>query len=143
MRIMETHLLKSKFRGSLLGALIGDCLGSPFEGEILTKGAKLTLKKYFDKLEGPFFLAPFKPYTDDTAMTRSVAKNLIEHKTIVQKELAMNFVKEYYKSGETDRGYGANVVQVFAKLRKSNCEDPLGPASQQFNGIYSLKQNFI
>lgn len=25
--------LASKFRGSLIGGLIGDCLGSPFEGE--------------------------------------------------------------------------------------------------------------
>lgn len=138
MRIMEKKLIKSKFRGSLLGALLGDCLGSPFEGEIMTKGAKLTLKKYFDKLEGPFFLAPFKPYTDDTAMTISIAKNLIEHKKIVHKELAMNFVKEYYKTGETNRGYGSNVVQVFEKLRKSNCEDPLGPALQQFNGMFLL-----
>lgn len=45
-----------KIRGSLLGVLIGDCYGLPFEQEIiLDSGVRLVLRQYFDKLEGPLF----------------------------------------------------------------------------------------
>ena len=50
---MDTNVLKSKFRGSLLGSLLGDCLGSPFEGEPITAGEKIVIQRYFDKLESP------------------------------------------------------------------------------------------
>lgn len=53
---MDSLLLKSKFRGSMLGLLIGDCLGSAYEGEeIFTAGMKLVIQKSFDKLEGPHY----------------------------------------------------------------------------------------
>lgn len=52
---IDNLLLKSKFRGCLLGALIGDCLGAPFEGDTITMGGKIVLQKYWDKLDGPYF----------------------------------------------------------------------------------------
>lgn len=52
---IDNTLLKSKFRGCLLGALLGDCLGSPFEGDQFTAGTKGVLQKNIDKLEGPSF----------------------------------------------------------------------------------------
>lgn len=53
---MDLLLLRSKFRGSMLGVLIGDCLGSPYETEeLLTNGMKIILQRSFDKLEGPAF----------------------------------------------------------------------------------------
>lgn len=52
---IDNIILRSKFRGCLLGALLGDCLGAPFEGEAMSSGGKLVLQKYFDKLEGPYF----------------------------------------------------------------------------------------
>lgn len=122
----------SRFRGTLLGGLLGDCCGAPFEGEILESSDKTTLRKYFDKLEGPFFKAPFKQYTDDTAMTKSIAKCLIDNKELVIKELAKKFIQEYYK--EPNRGYGAAIVTVFEKLRQTKLSDPLQPAKEQFNG---------
>lgn len=46
----------SKFRGSMLGVLVGDCSGAPFEAQsIIEGGERLVLRKYFDKLEGPMF----------------------------------------------------------------------------------------
>lgn len=50
---IDTNLLQSKFRGSLLGSLLGDCLGAPFEGDMITSGEKLVIQNYFDKLETP------------------------------------------------------------------------------------------
>ncbi|KAK4882575.1 hypothetical protein RN001_005894 [Aquatica leii] len=132
---IDNILLKSKFRGCMLGALLGDCLGAPFEGETMTAGGKLILQKYFDKLEGPYFRAPIKTYTDDTAMTKSVAKSLIDKPAMDFKFLAKLFVKEYFS--EPKRGYGQNVIDVFAKLRRSKFEDVFKPAKEQFGGIGS------
>ena len=53
MAMLDGLLLASKFRGCLLGALMGDCLGAPYEGDIAV--SKMQLQKYFSKLEGPYF----------------------------------------------------------------------------------------
>lgn len=56
MRLTEPALIVSKFRGSILGALVGDCCGGPFEGQSLLQGGERTLlRKNLDRLEGPFF----------------------------------------------------------------------------------------
>lgn len=76
-------------------------------------------------------------------MTKCVANVLVDHGCVNQKELALQFVKEYYT--DPRRGYGGAVVQVFAKLRKSKFVDPLQPAREQFSGwldyIYLLIAN--
>lgn len=133
---MEKILLRTKFRGSLLGALIGDCCGAPFEGQVMDSGSKLVLRQNLDKLEGPFFKAPYKKYTDDTAMTKSVLNTLLAPNGFSQKLLAKNFVLEYYK--DPRRGYGAAVGDVFEKLRKTKIADPVGPAAAQFGGSGSF-----
>lgn len=55
--IMESNLMRSKFRGSLLGVVIGDCLGSSYEGEYNI--SRVVLQRYFDKLTGPYFKGKF------------------------------------------------------------------------------------
>lgn len=57
---MDSVLLKSKFRGCLLGALLGDCLGAPFEGDEITAGDRGVLQRNIDKLEGPYFNGKYK-----------------------------------------------------------------------------------
>uniref|UniRef100_A0A182J5T5 ADP-ribosylhydrolase ARH3 n=1 Tax=Anopheles atroparvus TaxID=41427 RepID=A0A182J5T5_ANOAO len=122
----------AKFRGTLLGALVGDCCGAPFEGQLMDSGTKLILRKNLDKLEGPAFRAPYKKYTDDTAMTLQVAKTLLDSNGFSQKLLAKNFVVEFFK--DSNRGYGSAVGEVFRKLRLTKVSDPTGPAIAQFNG---------
>uniref|UniRef100_A0A182NRP3 ADP-ribosylhydrolase ARH3 n=1 Tax=Anopheles dirus TaxID=7168 RepID=A0A182NRP3_9DIPT len=134
--MLEKSIMLSKFRGSLLGALVGDCCGAPFEGQLMDSGAKLILKKNLDKLEGPAFSAPYKKYTDDTAMTIQTAKAFVDPKGYSQKLLAKNYVVEFFK--EPNRGYGAAVGEVFRKLRQSKLSDPTGPAMAQFNGSGSF-----
>ncbi|KAK2588728.1 hypothetical protein KPH14_001616 [Odynerus spinipes] len=130
---MDLQLLKSKFRGSMLGVLTGDCLGSPYENEdLLTNGMKLVLQKSLDKLEGPAYKAPVMQFTDDSAMTRCVAESLVERGELDLIDLAKRFVKSYYQ--EPNRGYGAGVVTVFQKLRGNKFKDVLLPAREQFNG---------
>ncbi|XP_034944045.1 ADP-ribose glycohydrolase ARH3-like [Chelonus insularis] len=137
MQKMDLSLLRQKFRGSILGALIGDCLGSPYENEdMLTTGEKIVLQKAFDKLEGPEFKAPVKQFTDDSAMTMNVAQSLVEHQDLNLVDMAKKFVKSYYR--EPHRGYGPGVVTVFKKLRGNKFSDLIKPASEQFDGTGSM-----
>ncbi|XP_043284797.1 ADP-ribose glycohydrolase ARH3-like [Venturia canescens] len=134
---IELSLLRTKFRGSLLGVLTGDCLGSPYENNnLLTSGEKVVLQKFLDKLEGPVFKAPVIQYTDDSAMTRSIAQSLIEKRSLVLEDIAKKFVKNYYQ--EPNRGYGPSVINVFHKLRGNKFSDILTPAKEQFSGEGSL-----
>lgn len=75
------------------------------------------------------------PYTDDTAMTKSVAESLLSNKGFDPKDLAKRFTEEYIK--EPKRGYGHNVIDVFAALNIDNYEQPFEPARKQFNGTGS------
>lgn len=50
---LERAVVASKFRGALVGSLIGDCLGAPFDHD--GKVSKVILQKYFDKMEDPSF----------------------------------------------------------------------------------------
>ncbi|XP_075223533.1 ADP-ribosylhydrolase ARH3-like isoform X2 [Lycorma delicatula] len=128
--VKDSALLANKFRGCLVGALLGDCLGAPYEGEYNI--SKVVLQKYFDKLEGPYFASPVKPYTDDTAMTKCVAESLIAKGGMDQKDLADRFTKEYFK--DPRRGYGMGVVSIFHKLRNPKLDNVLRPAEEQFDG---------
>ncbi|XP_011136475.1 poly(ADP-ribose) glycohydrolase ARH3 isoform X1 [Harpegnathos saltator] len=134
---MELALLRSKFRGSMLGVLVGDCIGSPYEGEeTLTPGMKTVLQQSFDKLERTEFKAPVMQFTDDSAMTRSLAESLVERKSLDIVDVARRFVKSYYQ--EPTRGYGASIVTVFQKLRANKLTDIISPAKDQYNGLGSF-----
>lgn len=135
MQRIDPTLLASKFRGVLLGVLVGDCCGLPFEFDGGPSAASASLiKRNLDKLEGEYFKAPVKQFSDDTAMTRVLASTLLSGYT--QKELAKNFAKEYFK--EPSRGYGNGVITVFQKLKGKKFADPTGPAREQFYGAGSF-----
>lgn len=96
-------------------------------------GQRLVLKNFLNKLQGENFKAPRLKYTDDTAMTKSVAKCLLNYDAErYQKELAVNFVKEYFVS--PSRGYGDGTADLLHHLRRTKFEDVLAPASFSFNG---------
>ncbi|XP_014215558.1 poly(ADP-ribose) glycohydrolase ARH3 isoform X2 [Copidosoma floridanum] len=127
---LDVSLLGKKFRGSMLGCLAGDCIGSPYEGETMSSGDRVVLQNSYDKLEGPMYRV--MQFSDDSAMTKSVAESLIEKKDLDLVDMAKKFVKSYYQ--EPHRGYGQSVVTVFKKLRGSKFTDVLLPAREQFNG---------
>ncbi|CAH0559462.1 unnamed protein product [Brassicogethes aeneus] len=131
--MMDQITMRSKFRGAMLGSLMGDCLGAPYEFCDITPGTKMQIQKYFDDLGDPNLKPqPFKKYTDDTAMLKSMAKFLIDKPEPDFNFLAKLFVKEFFS--EPRRGYGENVVEVFCKLRDTKCGDAFSPAKTQFNG---------
>nr|XP_005492406.2 poly(ADP-ribose) glycohydrolase ARH3 [Zonotrichia albicollis] len=72
------------------------------------------------------------PYTDDTAMSRSVVQSLLAKQEFDEVDMAKRFAEEYKK--EPNRGYGMAVVNVFKKLLSPKCSDVFEPARAQFNG---------
>lgn len=118
----------------MVGAVIGDCLGSPVECQYWDGISRDAVKKRFQMYKKDS-KATYK-YTDDTAMARQVADSIISMRSVDAKDLAERHTREYYK--EPRRGYGASVSEVFRKLRQDDCSDPFAPASEQFNGSGSF-----
>lgn len=118
-----------KFRGTLVGALVGDCLGSHYEGTPFVlpyeEVTDYTLTKIKDNKK-------LINYTDDSAMTRAICKSLTVQKKYDNRNMAQEFVEEFFR--EPHRGYGAAVGMVFEQLRDENPEDVTLPARSQFDG---------
>lgn len=128
--------LASKFRGCLIGGLLGDCIGAPFEGDFPV--SKTVLKNYLSNFlsDSPRTgSVQLLSYTDDTAMTLSVAKSLVEKRTFDPKDMAKKFVDEFFH--QPKRGYGMNVVDVFSALKTIDFQDVFEPAKRQFEGTGS------
>ena len=128
--------LLSRCTGSLLGALIGDCHGSPFEfaGRPHPKRVLDHLLQYHGEKPGSDWpdASPL-PFSDDTAMTRSVAASLVTRGGYDALDMAKRFGSEYER--EPDRGYGFNVTTVFDAFNSGQFEqDIYGPAAAQFGG---------
>jgi len=126
-----TSGLLDKLRGSMIGAVIGDCLGAPVE---CTYWDGIPLAKCASRFQD-IYQVPSQTvyeYTDDTAMARQVAESIIAKQNVDPKDMAQRFVKEYHQHPR--RGYGAAVGEVFAKLKKTDCVEPFKPGSEQFNG---------
>jgi len=136
------QILLDRIRGSMVGAVLGDCLGSPVECTYWYGIKKKSVRQNFDaykddgtKLKRTGSLMKF---TDDTAMARQVALSIIDKKELDAKDLATRFVKEY--KTEPWRGYGGSVGQVFEKLEKTKFaseKEVFLPASEQFDGAGS------
>ena len=133
--------LQEKFRGAMVGAVIGDCVGFPLEYWKTGYTGELSYQdvvKHFNKcsnLPGDLRNPPLD-YTDDTAMSRQLAASMIYCRRIDHVDLARRFTEEYYADSKTRiRGYGGNVTSVFHALwDQESYSDPLGPAKLQFNG---------
>lgn len=120
MSYIDANMLKSKFRGSLMGVLLGDCLGGPFEGDEFKSSAKATAQKYFD-LMGLNTDVPYKHFSDEYAMTKAVAKALIEKQPVDYEHVAKTLVEEFTK--KSTRGYEAPTVSVYSKLKAAAFKD--------------------
>ncbi|KAK6174534.1 hypothetical protein SNE40_017791 [Patella caerulea] len=129
--------LLSRFQGSLVGAVLGDCIGAVYE-----LGGEITLSEILNTIysieasggtdnKGKQEEILYS-YTDDTAMARSVAGSLIKHKGFQLKDMVKRFTSEY--KSEPDRGYGGNVTTVFQLLDNPELEDLYEPARKQFDG---------
>ncbi|KAG9492844.1 ADP-ribosylhydrolase ARH3 isoform X2 [Eleutherodactylus coqui] len=123
-------MLVLRFRGALLGALVGDCLGAVFESrEAVAARSVLSFVRGLEKRD---WRKSALMYTDDTAMARSLVQSLLEKPPFDEKDLAQRFTTEYFN--DPDRGYGLGVVHVFEKLQSGEYCNVFTPAKEQFNG---------
>ncbi|XP_059159988.1 ADP-ribosylhydrolase ARH3-like [Physella acuta] len=137
---MEADMMLSRFKGCLVGALTGDCIGAKFEGQsyvklrhVLEHVEKINDNRLEQKKNGTRPADVYcHTYTDDTAMLRSVAYSLLDKHSFDARDMATRFAKEFDK--EPQRGYGGNIPVVFKALLDPNLTDVFLPASQQFDG---------
>uniref|UniRef100_A0A668A1K1 ADP-ribosylhydrolase ARH3 n=1 Tax=Myripristis murdjan TaxID=586833 RepID=A0A668A1K1_9TELE len=120
----------SRFRGALVGAVLGDCVGGEFEGaeEVPMENVLRHLNSLDDDTKGDGILE----YSDDTAMARCVVQSLLTRAGFDEQDMARRFAKEY--SVSPGRGYGSGVIQVLKKLSSPQLSDVFQPARDQFNG---------
>ncbi|XP_078480435.1 LOW QUALITY PROTEIN: ADP-ribosylhydrolase ARH3-like [Lampetra planeri] len=120
----------SRFRGALVAAVLGDCVGGEFEGaeEVPVESVLKHLNNLDDEIKGNGILE----YSDDTAMARCVVQSLLTRAGFDEQDMARRFAKEY--SASPGRGYGSGVIQVLKKLASPQLRDVYQPARDQFNG---------
>ncbi|KAM3833893.1 ADP-ribosylhydrolase ARH3-like [Diretmus argenteus] len=120
----------SRFRGALVAAVLGDCIGGEFEGaeEVPMENVLRHLSSLDDDTKGDGILE----YSDDTAMSRCVVQSLLTRAGFDEQDMARRFAKEY--SVSPGRGYGSGVIQVLKKLSSPQLSDVFQPARDQFNG---------
>ena len=103
---MHQEKLKSKFLGCLVGAAIGDGLGSWRQAKRMARREEIELLA--EKLEQ-------LTYTDDTHMTIGVAESLIESKRFNGERMVKTFISSY--EAEPWRGYGPGPPKVFRMIK--------------------------
>ena len=132
--VSGVKILRSKFRGCLLGALFGDALGAEFEGKYMYVPVPSHEFEPFSSQELSEFAKETKrfTFTDDSAMTMALCRSLLHEKSFNTNHLARTFVETYFH--EPHRGYGGGVITVFNRLRTEKLKDVTLPAREQFDG---------
>lgn len=104
---MGRVLDRSRYRGALLGALVGDALGAPFEGRRGLVGEK----------EWSAAASASSPlcYTDDTAMTVAFAESLLRYGELEQNDLAAAFADQW--ADAPGLGYSSRTSATLERLR--------------------------
>ena len=98
-------MIREKYRGAILGAAIGDALGSVYEGTPHPVPDEI---RYL--LSDPHDLR----YTDDTAMTIAMAESLLARRAFDQDHMAETFAASYW--AEPGRRYGAGPPWIFEQM---------------------------
>ena len=92
----------NKFKGAMLGGLVGDCLGATFEMQYENMVPDNKVTKFLDQVKKINETADSDQedgfaYTDDTAMARQIAMSFIEQKKVDITHVARSFTREYYR----------------------------------------------
>lgn len=105
---MGIHMLdRARVRGSLLGAVVGDCLGAPFEG--IPGPMPVDVWARFEQDDSPL------GSTDDSAMTIAFAESLIKMSGIDEDDLAIAFARQWAEAPAI--GYSRSTAELLARIR--------------------------
>jgi len=132
-RAVPPNLLQEKFRGCMVGALVGDCLGEHFGYYFEHTPAKTAVS--FDGLLEDGEKGEIYQYTDDTAMRISLAQSLIHCNGYDAIDCATRYKDEFFES--PSRGYGPHVQYVFKSWKHNPDEELTEAARRQFDGAGS------
>lgn len=97
---------RDRLRGTLLGVVVGDAVGSPYEGHPGSVPLELV-----SRLEAAG--APLR-YTDDTALTFALAESLLSLGRLDLDHVAATLASAYER--EPDRGYGQAAAQLLSEV---------------------------
>jgi poly(ADP-ribose) glycohydrolase ARH3 len=97
---------RARYRGALLGLLVGDVLGAPFEGHVGTVSEPVFA-------EVASASTPLR-YTDDTAMAITLAESLLRCGGIDDDDLAQSFAHHWALAPE--RGYSSTTATLLARV---------------------------
>jgi poly(ADP-ribose) glycohydrolase ARH3 len=138
---MNDAVLRDRFRGALLGTMVGDALGAPVEGwecdqlnEKLDDVLVLPLAErqqhiaILGLLTGAELLPGTAYYTDDTQMAIGVAESLVEHSGFDGPHMASRFADNF----DASRGYGFGAHTVILQLQGGAAWDE--PGEKLFGG---------
>lgn len=133
--------VQAKFRGALLGTMVGDALGAPLEGwecdrvnaflaefPGLPRPQRETAAAIFGLITGAPVLPGSARYTDDTQMSIGVAQSLVAQGGINEPDMAARFARNF----DPGRGYGLGAQVVLSALRAGAKWDE--PAQKLFGG---------
>lgn len=107
---MNPDLLESRFAGVLLGTMVGDILGAPFE----CQPHEMVAARLGTGTDDTAGWIRQSRYTDDTQMMIGVAESLVKRGGFDGEDMARRFAENY----EPFRGYGSGAHQVLAALRQ-------------------------
>ena len=96
--------------GALIGTLVGDCVGRPYEGAGPTSTAKAA-----SRVERALAGAPL-PYTDDTQLALALAEHLLEVPDVDPSRLAARILEVF----EPHRGYGGGMRLLVEEWRRGS-----------------------
>jgi len=108
----DTDRLRDRFRGALLGTLVGDALGMPVEGWP-AQAIRQELGEVREMLDVRLGRGT---YTDDTQMTLALAEALMEAEDPTRPDpdrIAHHFGRRF----DPDRGYGGNTGRILAAIQ--------------------------
>ena len=105
---MSGATLGSRFAGALLGTMVGDTLGAPFEGQPHERMADRRDELRDNAVEW----MRRSRYTDDTQMMIGVAESLVAARGFDADDMALRFAANY----DPYRGYGAGAHRVLSAI---------------------------
>lgn len=140
-----------KYIGCLVGGLVGDCLGAPFDDQSdqedeFDKNVKTFMGDVHKNtvIPGPTAGRNHKAakgslrgiyyYTDVTATTLCLAKSLARYRRLDPCDVARRMTNEYFENECLDAEYGDAVRDIFRKWKNGKCADIYEPAKEQFGG---------
>ncbi|XP_003746974.1 ADP-ribose glycohydrolase ARH3 [Galendromus occidentalis] len=147
-----------KYIGCLLGGLVGDCMGAPFDSNFdhpegddsFDKDVHTFLHNIRTNsvLPGPSAGRNHRAskgcprgqycYTDVTATTMELAKSLLCKGRFDARDVATRLTEQYFGNEQLDKEYGDAVRDIFRKWKQNRYQDIYGPANEQFGGMGSF-----